>query len=259
MLKQSGVYQIVNTVNGKRYVGSAVCLRKRWWNHRDKLLKNAHKSKHLQYSWNKYGADVFVFQPLLVCSREDVIFYEQRAIDHLSPEYNTAKIAGNTLGVRCSEAAKRKIAAANRGRVPSQETREKIRKANTGQRRTPEQKVRIKEALSKVEWSVERREQAREHMASLNKTPMMRELVGSRTRSKPGKAPMTPEKLANMIASRKAAAEVITYGGQSLPLMAWSDVVGIPLMTLYKRKEKGWTVDEMLGIPLKGFRKRVAA
>lgn len=36
----SGIYQIINTVNGKRYIGSAVNLGKRWINHRVGLKNN---------------------------------------------------------------------------------------------------------------------------------------------------------------------------------------------------------------------------
>lgn len=31
LLNQSGIYEILNTVNGKRYIGSAKNFSKRWW------------------------------------------------------------------------------------------------------------------------------------------------------------------------------------------------------------------------------------
>jgi hypothetical protein len=43
-----------------------------------------------------------VFRTLFLCSPENLLFYEQRAIDVLQPELNTRKIAHSNLGVRWS-------------------------------------------------------------------------------------------------------------------------------------------------------------
>jgi len=55
----SGIYRIVNRINGKFYIGSAANLKGRKKNHFEKLNANVHPSKHLQASWNKYGRDAF--------------------------------------------------------------------------------------------------------------------------------------------------------------------------------------------------------
>jgi group I intron endonuclease len=107
----SGVYEIVNTENGQRYIGSAVSLCGRFAVHRHGLTIGKHHSRYLQRSWDKYGSESFQFRPLLICAPKDLLFYEQRAIDALRPEYNLAKVAGNCLGVRWSaEARARKSA-----------------------------------------------------------------------------------------------------------------------------------------------------
>lgn len=49
----SGIYEIVNTINGKRYVGSAVSLKRRWVDHRRDLRAGKHHSRHLQNAWAK--------------------------------------------------------------------------------------------------------------------------------------------------------------------------------------------------------------
>lgn len=46
---------IVNTNNGKRYIGSSLNIRKRLWEHRANLRHNKHCNPHLQASWNRYG------------------------------------------------------------------------------------------------------------------------------------------------------------------------------------------------------------
>lgn len=57
-----GIYAIINTVNGKRYIGSATQPKHRWCWHQQYLRRGAHPNSHLQASVNKYGLDVFVFQ-----------------------------------------------------------------------------------------------------------------------------------------------------------------------------------------------------
>jgi len=128
MERKSGVYQIVNTVNGKRYVGSAKCFRDRWSKHRRDLGKGVHHSQYLQRAWNKYGADKFDFEVVLVCSPADAVFYEQRMMDvHKSANhrcgYNIAPAAGSQLGLK-----------------HSQKSREQMSRVRTGAKRTDDQK-----------------------------------------------------------------------------------------------------------------------
>jgi group I intron endonuclease len=59
----TGIYQILNKVNGKSYVGSAVNIKKRWAVHRH-TLRNNKNSPHLQKAWNKYGEESFEFNVL---------------------------------------------------------------------------------------------------------------------------------------------------------------------------------------------------
>lgn len=49
----SGIYQIINLVNGKCYVGSAVNIKKRCYYHLRSCRLNKHHSKKLQRAWNK--------------------------------------------------------------------------------------------------------------------------------------------------------------------------------------------------------------
>lgn len=60
-MKGQFIYKIINTVNGKFYVGSTTNTKERFRVHRNRLRKNRHHSKHLQAAWNKYGEQVFVF------------------------------------------------------------------------------------------------------------------------------------------------------------------------------------------------------
>jgi len=121
-----GIYTIANTVNGKRYIGSAVNISDRVTLHKMSLRRGDHHSSKLQRAWAKYGEEAFVFEPLLECSRDNLLFYEQRAIDRFDAAvdggYNVAKVAG----------------AAGRGRKVSDETKAKISAAHKGKKRSPE-------------------------------------------------------------------------------------------------------------------------
>ena len=59
MLKISGVYKIVNKVNGKYYIGSSSNIIRRWYRHRTDLNRNKHSNQYLQNAVNKYGLNNF--------------------------------------------------------------------------------------------------------------------------------------------------------------------------------------------------------
>lgn len=62
LLKRKGIYSITNTLNNKKYIGStAKSFMTRFTQHVSKLRLNKHHCSHLQYAWNKYGEDSFVF------------------------------------------------------------------------------------------------------------------------------------------------------------------------------------------------------
>jgi len=61
---KSGVYQILNVINGKRYIGSSKDILSRWRKHKQELQKRIHHSIHLQRAWNRYGEKSFVFEIL---------------------------------------------------------------------------------------------------------------------------------------------------------------------------------------------------
>lgn len=79
---RSGIYAIVNLVNGKRYIGQSQNLYARQCSHIGKLNCNQHPNKHLQNAWNKYGADQFEFQVLEYCVVEELDNEELFWIDY---------------------------------------------------------------------------------------------------------------------------------------------------------------------------------
>lgn len=114
-MQPSGIYEIRNTVNGKRYIGSSIHFYRRRSRHFRSLRKGIHHSSGLQRAWNKYGEESFQFQPLLICSPENLLLYEQIAIDGMKPEYNICQRAGSSFGVKHTEKTKAILAEKSRG------------------------------------------------------------------------------------------------------------------------------------------------
>lgn len=148
----SGVYEIVNTVNGKRYIGSSVNLSRRRSAHYADLEGSRHGNAHLQSAFDKYGIDNFEFRTLLLCDPENCLMYEQMCIDALKPEYNILPTAGNRLGSAASDEARRKNSEAHKGIRPSEETRAKLSEASKGHVVSEETKRKISEA-KKLRWT----------------------------------------------------------------------------------------------------------
>lgn len=136
-MKRSGVYEILNTANGKRYIGSSKGIDFRWCIHHTELRRNKHHSRHLQAAWNKYGETTFQFNVLLLSSPANNTLYEQLAFAVFCPEYNVCKVAGSPLGVKHSDETRAKVSAAGKGRIVSAETRRKASDAQKGKKRKP--------------------------------------------------------------------------------------------------------------------------
>ena len=82
--KISGIYKIVNKVNGKYYVGSSndMCSKfGRWYQHKKRLIKNTHINEHLQNAWNKYGESNFEFSIVEQCDIDQLLMIEQKYLD----------------------------------------------------------------------------------------------------------------------------------------------------------------------------------
>lgn len=146
-LDSSGIYQIRNQLNGKTYIGSAVCFRKRWNAHKHHLEKGKHHSLHMQRSWDKHGVSAFSFEVLEYCEEHQLIFREQHWIDNRKPEYNIAQVAGSTLGIKHPLSTRLRRSELNRGnkfcvgREVSERTKEAVAESNRrrkGSKRCPE-------------------------------------------------------------------------------------------------------------------------
>lgn len=104
----TGVYKIENLINNKCYIGSSINSVNRIRVHKNDLRANRHNNDHLQKSWNKYSEENFKFEVLLLCSKNQLLYFEQMLIDSYQTTnpnfgYNKSPIAGNTLGYQFTE------------------------------------------------------------------------------------------------------------------------------------------------------------
>lgn len=80
-MKSKGVYKIVNTINGRFYIGSTTRnFEARWSLHKSNLNKGKHSNSLLQGEWFAFGEKAFVFKPLSSLSDADEILKEEQRL-----------------------------------------------------------------------------------------------------------------------------------------------------------------------------------
>ena len=159
--KDSGIYRIVNLVNGRIYIGSAMKLAQRSIEHGRTLRGNRHKNPFLQHDFNKCGNDSFKFEIVEVVSgKEELIkreqFYLDQYFDYKVNCYNICPTAGNSLGRVFSEETKAKISAKAKGRKASDETKAAISAGGKGRKHTAEQVAKHIARITGIKFSPER-------------------------------------------------------------------------------------------------------
>jgi group I intron endonuclease len=159
------IYKIINAVNNKFYVGSAVNYEKRKARHLWRLRRGDHANKHLQSAWNLYGEAAFVFAVVQVVSESDDLLAAENVWlhEHVGKDYcyNIATDAtAPQLGMfgeknamwgktfQHTEDAKTRIGAASQTRVQSYEEKQKRRLTMRGKPQPAEVRAKISATLS---------------------------------------------------------------------------------------------------------------
>jgi len=139
IMKTSGIYKIINKINGKYYVGSSDNIYKRYITHKNFLNNNNHINTILQNSWNKYGNTNFDFVIIEKVPKENLLITEQKylniAITERNKCYNICFDASSPMKGRKHDEKTKELMSIKRRlqiRPPcSQETKEKIKKSNS--------------------------------------------------------------------------------------------------------------------------------
>lgn len=173
--KLPGIYRIVHTPSGREYIGSAVSLKDRAWNHKYYLSIGRHHSRHLQRAYSKYGQDQFSFEVIEIVPLVGLLIEkEQHYIDLRNPDFNICRVAGSHLGcVRTSQTRRRikesllkirhHLSQAKLGKKKSIETRRRMSAAQIGNKKalgkkaTPEARANMRRAQSGKMFSAETR------------------------------------------------------------------------------------------------------
>lgn len=158
-----GIYKIINVINNKFYVGSAVSFSRRKTRHFSELRTNKHSNSKLQNAWNKYGEQAFVFAIVEeVQDKALLLGVENRWLkEHVGKDYcynigvdATAPTLGwsgelsPTWGMQHTEDAKARIGAASKARVQSEEEKVKRRQTMKGHRVATSTRAKISATLS---------------------------------------------------------------------------------------------------------------
>ena len=131
---KSGIYKILNKINGKFYIGSAVNLERRWKKHKYELNTQTHVNPYLQKAWNKYWNISFELIVLEYCEKDKLLEREQYWLDFTKCYddkigYNILKFSASTFGSKRTDETKAKMSAWQIGRIMSDDARENMRLA----------------------------------------------------------------------------------------------------------------------------------
>ncbi len=150
-MNKSGIYGIFNMIDGKVLVGSTINFKHRWHVHLYTAQKGRHGNPFFQHAWNKYGESSFEFRVLEECDADMLLLREDAWMSYYNSlneqcGYNLKNAArtifskatrgkmsrsasgyqNTNYGKPKSEAWKKMMSEARKGRSPSLETRAKI-------------------------------------------------------------------------------------------------------------------------------------
>lgn len=139
-MKISGIYKIINQINGKCYIGGSKNIMHRWSIHKYELNTQSHDNIHLQNAWNKYGKDIFLFEIVEKCLPEDLLSTEQKYLNICKQNpnlyYNLVYESGGFMdrsgknngffGKHHTEETKKIISKIHKGKILTEEQKQKI-------------------------------------------------------------------------------------------------------------------------------------
>lgn len=88
----TGIYEIINIITNKSYIGSAKNIENRWKRHLKDLKNNKHHNIYLQRSFNKWGESYFKLKILELCNENELLIKENNYLK-LDNLYNISKEA----------------------------------------------------------------------------------------------------------------------------------------------------------------------
>jgi group I intron endonuclease len=172
----SGIYRIKNIENNKCYIGSAVSLRRRAYEHFSALKRNKHFNFHLQSSFNAYQESKFIFEVLEICDKNILIEKENFYINEQKSNtkeagYNTQLAGATWLGKKHSPETIEKIRQARSKQVFSKESILKSSKSRTGRKMnfSPETLKKLSEKAKNMDRSFTQTSEFKEKISEISR------------------------------------------------------------------------------------------
>jgi len=179
-----GIYQIVNLVNGKSYIGQSADLAGRESKHWSLLKRGKSHNAHLQNAWDKYGENAFSFNVILYCEQFELTRCEQAIVNKFCPAYNIRlECTNSNLGIEFSWIARRNMSLAHIGIYPSGETLLKLSIARKGRSSPMKGKHHSERTKQKLSMANIGKRLSDEHKRKISKS-LMGHLVSDRTRQR---------------------------------------------------------------------------
>lgn len=149
--KISGIYKIVNKINGKFYIGSSEDVLDRWYKHQNLLNKQIHANTKLQNAWIKYGKDNFLFILVENVELDKLLEIEQNYLYQCSKfpdqNYNINYYVNSIMrGRKHSVESRKKMSDSQRGKIQSVEARIKNRNSQIGRKHSEETKEKMRKS-----------------------------------------------------------------------------------------------------------------
>lgn len=207
------IYKIVNTVNGKVYIGQTI--QAGGFNARYRGNLSNTTNGHLKASIEKYGLESFKVIEVydVAFSKEELDIKEQLYIKQYKsyePQYGYNKELGGANGSPTEETRK-KLSRAKIGKTPSEETRKKLSRANKGKKKvcfTEETRKKMSEANRGKIISVETRKKISETNKVRMNRPEIKKKI-SETNKKKLNRPEIKKKISEAMKGNKNRAKAI--------------------------------------------------
>lgn len=154
---KSGVYCLINKVNGHSYVGSSMNLASRMRNYLNKAFLKSKQNANMPITKALLKYDYYNFSLLILeyAELENLTARETFYITHMIPHYNVLKEGYSSLGYKHTEEIKKLLSELAKNRTHSEKTKGLIARALTGENNpfynkshSLESKIRMMEANS---------------------------------------------------------------------------------------------------------------
>lgn len=132
IVRQPGIYCILNKLNNKIYIGSSNNIKRRGIFHFTQLRNGKHFNSHLQHAWNKYGEFNFEFYIIELVPESEL---EKTEENYIKETKSSNRLYGYNKTDICAESQYRGVTGSAHplfGRKRPKEVMEPMRKASRG-------------------------------------------------------------------------------------------------------------------------------